>query len=157
MRMMKRILFLLIIALSCFAWKPPPLSGLILQESYLFRGSRIRHTMLRFPMLGVEISKHCLHKNGTSYSGRKCKAWRLYHMLSEKKPHEILTYVEKQYVTTFREFSNLACQKASGYIETEENEYNPFARDTQLLDFCVFSDGSMASIRSIRKFVLRNR
>ncbi|MEM7180256.1 MAG: hypothetical protein AAF518_05055 [Spirochaetota bacterium] len=156
---MTRLSFLFVSIFSFIPLFPaelPPFDGFVRQESYLFPGKQVRHSMLRFPALGIEISKHCLYKNAGRYTARNCKAWKIYHLVLEKKPQEILNYVEKQYIKTFREYNLLLCKKVSGVIQTETNEYNPFSGRVELQDFCAFSDGSLVGIRSLRTFIMRS-
>ncbi|MCB1159380.1 MAG: hypothetical protein H7A25_04625 [Leptospiraceae bacterium] len=121
-------------------------------ESYKFYDSEVRHSMIRFPQSLITISSHCLKRSGTRYYSRDCEAWKIYEGIDDRSLIKKVSEGPYAHRST-SEIVFALCKESGGVVYSEVNEYIRMGREIEIMDFCGYEDGSMASVRSILHFL----
>lgn len=148
------ILFSMFIGTFLFAWEPS-LSSFVKTESFKFWQSQERFGIIHFPNQFISVSEQCVEKVSNSYTVRSCDAWKIYEIISNGTMDKKLYEKDIRHFKTLRELSVALCIQAGGVIDTEQNEYSPMNTDYTLEEFCIFTDGSMATLRSALNYYIQ--
>lgn len=153
------ILFLFtVLSFSVYGWEPI-IKEKPSYESYQFPGEKIpRHSFVKFNRAAIMISSYCIFRNGSSWKTRTCKAWKAFESIQTGNFISLLKKTDR-ILPAFDDYQAIAlyiCRETGGTGNTEVNEYSRYGRSADLMDFCEYRDGSMASIPYMIKAIKKS-